>query len=1054
MKDITAMTNLLLEGILKSGPNGIAILGIAEEEVKIIYANERFYKALGYHKNEAKEECGRLLSRLHLEKGSRIYQKVVAESLRGKDAVEEEVMVNHRDGKSVWLLSRVSLLENSKDMMCFYVTLSDITGMKLMQQQIRIEQERYGLLDHLEEEIPFEYNPYTDVLTITQKTAQKLGCNLEIPQFLGKEIYRDYVHGSDLLRIKKKARSILGEPHKGELDLKLRICGSEYQWYRIFYSSLADENGEIISVLGRAMDIQKMKSAVEQMEEKLRTDLVTGLGNEFASQLAVEDFLQQENMQHQQHSMLILRVDGMEEIFRCYGEIFGNAILQNLAETIRLNFRNTDIVGRISADEFMVFLKDVSETVASRKAEDLCYRIQSLYAGENHKLQLGCNIGMSYYPQNAKNFELLFSLADDALAYAMSRGKNSIAAYEAHMKHIKQKREAVRFEQEHRLREQYDMSLLSFGFSLLSNSRDMNSSINLLLERIGKRYDLSYVSIYEKDAENNCMISTNMWERSRGLGRTEHILAYVEEGANDCPEENRFFCIDDCEENAPDNYTKTIIREKNVKSIIGCGFSDQILGAGSIFFCDCKRKRKWTEMEKATLYEFGRMLSVFVFLRKERFRDKERITELLSRDQLTGLLNQKAFEKEVSARLKQWDGTFEYALAFTDIKNFEYVNSNFGYEAGNKMLVDYARVLQQIEGVEACCRLYSDYFMVLCRAGQKHELENHIRTGMDTFVNQQKELYPASNLWVSTGLYFLKHSKESYDFSVMMENANLARKQAKEQGDRLICIYQEALRQDREHEQEVAGSLHEAIRNHKIEVYLQPKFSLTRRVPIGAEALVRWRKEDGTLRAPAEFIPVLEKVGYVVELDFYVFEQVLANMKKWKAEGKQMLPISVNFSRCHIRHDDFVRRVCQMTEQYGIEKEYIEIEITENSINEDSGKMFRDMENLRNAGFKVHIDDFGTGYSSLNMLLKAPVDTVKVDKSFLQHIGESEKEMCYVNHLAHLIAAADKEIVFEGVETERQAKLLTDCGYTMAQGYLFGKPMPVSEYERIYLLNA
>ena len=145
--------------------------------------------------------------------------------------------------------------------------------------------------------------------------------------------------------------------------------------------------------------------------------------------------------------------------------------------------------------------------------------------------------------------------------------------------------------------------------------------------------------------------------------------------------------------------------------------------------------------------------------------------------------------------------------------------------------------------------------------------------------------------------------------------------------------------------------------------------------------------------------------------------------------------------------------MCALAEQYDIEPGLIEIEITESSISENNQKMLDDMAKLQKNGFKVDIDDFGTGYSSLSMLLNAPVDTVKIDKSFLKNIDNSEKERRYIDHLAHLINAAEKEIVFEGVETEHQARILAECGYTMAQGFLFGRPIPAEEFDRTYMVQ-
>lgn len=237
----------------------------------------------------------------------------------------------------------------------------------------------------------------------------------------------------------------------------------------------------------------------------------------------------------------------------------------------------------------------------------------------------------------------------------------------------------------------------------------------------------------------------------------------------------------------------------------------------------------------------------------------------------------------------------------------------------------------------------------------------------------------------------------------------------------------------------------------KLELYLQPKFSLTTRKVIGAEGLARCISSDGRVVLPAEFIPELEKTQQIIELDFYIYEQVLKVMKEWQQKGYAQLPISVNFSRAHIRNASFVSRIRMLTEQYGIDQKYIEIEITESILSSNDDKMVQDMAELQKSGFKVDIDDFGTGYSSLHMLLTAPVDIVKVDKSFLNDITQSEKNRKYVDCLGSLIQVTDKDIIVEGVETEHQAEILKDCGYTKAQGFLFGKAIPVEKFTEKYM---
>ncbi|MEG0963220.1 MAG: bifunctional diguanylate cyclase/phosphodiesterase, partial [Lachnospiraceae bacterium] len=640
--------------------------------------------------------------------------------------------------------------------------------------------------------------------------------------------------------------------------------------------------------------------------------------------------------------------------------------------------------------------------------------------------------------------------AQTAVSYAVRQRRGAIMAYEADMKSEVKSQRPPCFPQEKKISEKYDMNFLLFAFSLLSHSKDTNSAINLLLERIGTRYDLSCVHILEKDRENHCLIPTNLWEREYGISKDMECVFYEEENEFGEFDQQGSLCVKDCDKNPIKGY-ESICRH-HVKSLIAFSFEDTVLGAGNIYFSDCKRKRKWEEKEKSTLYECGKMISVFVFLRKEHSKDKEQITELLTKDQLTGLLNRKSFETEVKEYVaKTLEG--RYALVFSDVNDFEYVNSNFGVEAGNRILYDYARSMEENEGMLLGCRIYSDYFIMLCKGRSRREIEENIRLSDEKFVKNQKKLYPASNLRLSTGICFVESGNVDFDVAAAIENANLARKRAKNQCSNQIEIYKDFFRKEKEHEQRVAGSIHEALRNKKIELFLQPKFSLMTRRMIGAEALVRWRREDGSLRSPVDFIPVLEKVGYIVELDFYMYEQVLIHLRKWRDQGKMIVPISVNFSRRHIQHDDFVKRICGLAERYDIEPGLIEIEITESSISENNQKMLNDMSKLQENGFKVDIDDFGTGYSSLNMLLNAPVDTVKVDKSFLKNIDKSEKERKYIDRLAHLINAAEKEIIFEGVETEHQAKILTECGYTMAQGYLFGKPIPAEEFDHTYMVQ-
>ncbi|MCR5784909.1 MAG: EAL domain-containing protein [Eubacterium sp.] len=246
----------------------------------------------------------------------------------------------------------------------------------------------------------------------------------------------------------------------------------------------------------------------------------------------------------------------------------------------------------------------------------------------------------------------------------------------------------------------------------------------------------------------------------------------------------------------------------------------------------------------------------------------------------------------------------------------------------------------------------------------------------------------------------------------------------------------------------------DALSTGEIEMFLQPKFSLDSRRVIGAEALTRWRRKDGSYAMPNDFIPLLEAHGNIVDLDYYIYMLLLSVIKKWESEGRNLIPVSVNFSRAHLKDENFAKMVIKLSDYYRVSRDLIEIEITETVIHDDNDKLISDLSKLQKAGFKINIDDFGTGYSSLDLLLEAPVDVVKIDKKFLEDIGCSKTKRDYLNGIAHLVDIAHKDIIFEGVETENQAKVILELGYSKAQGFLFEKPISLREFEYKYLSDS
>ena len=233
-------------------------------------------------------------------------------------------------------------------------------------------------------------------------------------------------------------------------------------------------------------------------------------------------------------------------------------------------------------------------------------------------------------------------------------------------------------------------------------------------------------------------------------------------------------------------------------------------------------------------------------------------------------------------------------------------------------------------------------------------------------------------------------------------------------------------------------------------VYLQPKYKLGEKNDIiGAEALVRWKHEDKII-PPGEFIPLFEKNGFVMKIDYYIFEEVCKLQKKYVSLGFKPKVISVNMSRLHIHKPGFVADLAEICRKYDLDTGCIEIEVTESAAYENMDKLNDIFNEIKSYGFYVSIDDFGTGYSSLNMLKDLPVDVLKLDRSFLtENADEHENASLIIACIVQLSTYLGISTICEGIETKEQAELLSRLGCNMAQGFFFAKPMPVTEYEKI-----
>lgn len=415
-------------------------------------------------------------------------------------------------------------------------------------------------------------------------------------------------------------------------------------------------------------------------------------------------------------------------------------------------------------------------------------------------------------------------------------------------------------------------------------------------------------------------------------------------------------------------------------------------------------------------------------------------------DFLTGLYNREYFYKQAERCLKLHPDE-HYLMVCSDVRNFKMINDVFGTKAADQLLIDIANAIrtQTISG-EIYGRLVNDQFALLMRKRDYREMK---------FAEKTSEVMKIANeisypLKVYLGVYEI--DDKSLPISVMCDRAMFALETIKGDYQKLVAYYDETLRHHVLEEQELAMGLDRAIRDGEIELYVQPQITVTGQCS-GGEALVRWNHPGRGLLPPAAFIPSFEKNGLIVKLDLHVWELACRQLKKWKEEGFGDRYLSVNISPKDFFFVDIYKEFCTLTHRYGIDPKNLKLEITESAMMHDIPKQLKLIKKLRAAGFIVEMDDFGSGYSSLNMLKDICVDVLKIDMDFLRESEQEERSRTILKMIVALAKELGMPVITEGVETKEHVDFLTQIGCDVFQGYFFGRPMKIEDYEKKYMLT-
>ena len=413
----------------------------------------------------------------------------------------------------------------------------------------------------------------------------------------------------------------------------------------------------------------------------------------------------------------------------------------------------------------------------------------------------------------------------------------------------------------------------------------------------------------------------------------------------------------------------------------------------------------------------------------------------IEKDSLTGLYTEQAFF-HYSRRIMQFRSDKKMHVIIGRIKDFELIISIYGRKKANELLCYMASIYNKKFKYGLLAKKGKASF--LCLLSDDYKLD-HQR--MDNVINEFTENAPIKGIRIKYGIY--KNIDKNLPITTICDYASMAAETVMEDYNHDYAYYTDELAQKRIYNQMIENCFTDALKNKEFMIYYQPKIDVITEKVIGAEALVRWQRTDGSMISPENFIPIYEKNGQIQKLDAYIFGQVCRLQKRILDESKKLLSVSVNLSRSSILCEEIVEQYTKIVRENDIPITCVPLEITE-SASVYGQKVVKVAERLLQSGFKLHIDDFGSGYSSMESLSRLPFSVLKIDKSLIDHICETRVEII-VNHIIKLSKDLNMRVLAEGVETKEQLDILRKikCDEIQCdeiQGFYYARPMPEVEF--------
>ncbi|KUM51490.1 EAL domain-containing protein [Rheinheimera sp. EpRS3] len=429
----------------------------------------------------------------------------------------------------------------------------------------------------------------------------------------------------------------------------------------------------------------------------------------------------------------------------------------------------------------------------------------------------------------------------------------------------------------------------------------------------------------------------------------------------------------------------------------------------------------------------------------ERKQQEQKIHQLAYIDELTGLANRRMFLDRLQLSLANAHRhKHKLAVLFLDLDLFKRINDTLGHQAGDQALKEVAsRISATVREGESVARLGGDEFTILLPEVTDGSTVEYLAKRMISQIEKPVRLL-GQEFFLTTSIGIAVYPQDGSTAEQLVKHADVAMYQAKSGGRNQYCFYQASAGQQNADELKLEQALREALRLQQLDVHYQPKFELATKQLVGFEALVRWQHSELGTVSPVLFIPLAEKLGLIAALGEQVLQRVCLQLQQWQ---QLAIPVSVNISALQLADAEFVTRLHRIVQLADIAPQLIELELTESClIPEQAEQTLYQLTQLKALGFKLSIDDFGTGYSSLSYLRRLPLDTLKIDQSFVQDLPGNISACQIVSAIIAMGKALGLDVIAEGIEHQQQLDFLLHAGCDKGQGYLVSPPRPAQDF--------